>query len=58
MTRTRDPRILTNYSFHCHSVRNVCGLDFPSIIATLVALDAHRQVSTPFPSGTWLGIAI
>ena len=39
-------------------MRNVRALDFPFIIPTGVRLDAHRQVSTPFPCGTWLGIAI
>ena len=37
---------------------DVCALDFPFIIPTEAGLDAHRQVSTPFPLGTWLGIAI
>tara|TARA_B100001964_G_scaffold79339_1_gene89650 strand:- start:165 stop:377 length:213 start_codon:yes stop_codon:yes gene_type:complete len=30
---------------------DVCALDFPFIITTEIDLDAHRQVSTPFPFG-------
>jgi len=57
-TRTADLRIHTNYNFRCHPIWDVCGLDFPFIVPTEVGLDAHRQVSTPFPFGIWLGIAI
>ena len=39
-------------------VGNVRALDFLLIIPTEVGLDSHRQVSTRFPFGTSLGIAI
>ena len=45
------PQHSSHYNFSCHSIRNVCGLDFPFIIPTEVGLDAHRQVSTPLPLG-------
>ncbi len=56
-TRTCDPRIHHTTTFVATPTVGVF-VRWTSLHHTNVGLDAHRQVSTPFPFGTWLGIAI
>lgn len=57
--RTCGPQIRHTTTFVATpNLWSVCALDFLFIIPTNVGLDAARKVSTPFPNGTWLGIAI
>ena len=51
-------RFIPTTTFVAISLRNVCGLDFLFTIPKKIGLGAARQVSTPLPSGTWLGIAL
>ena len=55
VTRTHDPRIHTNYNFHCHHAGDVCGLDFLFPVANL-AVGGSCKVSTLIPTGTSTGL--
>jgi len=53
---TRPPHS-SHYDFRRHP-SGLRALDFLFTILTEVRLGTHRQVSTPYPIGAWLGIAI
>lgn len=57
-TRACAPRIFIPTTVFTATLPGVWGLDYPFTLTACAALGAARLVSTPSPSGAWLGIAI